>query len=119
MKGKSYFQSGISLTSGTSISTVKNGSMYVGGDNVTAVQILTDSDTGTITLVGSAINLNAPIVTINGTTFSCNMTKDINLMAPTSQVKGLTFTCNAGFVQGLTSQGVPTRTSQFTTPFNL
>ena len=46
--------------------------LYVGADNVSAVQILTNTDTGVITLSGSKIYLNAHEVYVNGLSFTCN-----------------------------------------------
>ena len=62
----------------------------LGADDVSSIQILTNKNTGVITLVANKIILDAATVT----------------------VKGLNFECNAAFTKGKTKSGSATLSSQ-------
>ena len=96
-KGKTSFESDITLTNGKRITTSSAGTMFLGGDNLSSIQILTNDSTGVITLVANEIKLNATTVTVNGVNFNCN----------------------ALFTEGATVDGNPTITSQWSSTFGL
>jgi hypothetical protein len=72
---KTIFENDIKMVSGTTITTnaTSLGQFNLGdSSNVGLVQILSNKNTGTITLSGNTINLNANYVNINGLIFSVN-----------------------------------------------
>ena len=82
--GKSYFND-VEINSGNVITTSAGGDLFLGDLQTSRVQVLVHPQTGTITLSGQSIILNASSVDVNAITFNVNALCNLGTINTSSQ----------------------------------